>query len=319
MYTINSPSFFVPCDFRSAAASHNTLETVIEALSPLFNSRTSVQSHLSLMPTSKPSSSYGGAEQRVPSFQTFIKTVPANPQKSLPPDPPVTISQENQLKRSSSVYTRATGLWGTEKSWYAEPIVPTRPRSVRGSYSSSRPHSTLESPLTPLSPEVNPIPAILEPRVYAPLLPSPSPSLAPASERNSYDSRIFIQISSLDHDLRDTSYLENPLLLLPAPAPSFPGFSQSSFDLSSPTVATPHTLPRPHSTSPIRLSSRLSRPFDPSVKHRRDASMKKALASLGVTAEEAGILQRRHSKNKFPPRSLEYTRKPQHIFGYPQC
>ncbi|KAF2436698.1 hypothetical protein EJ08DRAFT_157517 [Tothia fuscella] len=304
MYTLSlQPDFFVQRRQHVASTtSQYSLEAIIHAFSPFLAGDVGCQprNSNSALPIAMQ------MERRVPSFQTFIRSVPTNPsanaQNRIPPATPISdtmpMSPTNRLRRSSSVYTCASGVWGAEKV-----ITASRPRSLSAS-SPQLVYSPSGSPLTPATPEVNPIPPILEPRSYQPLLPSPSPSLAPASARNSYDQPLRMQYN------KDLGLGEGYWPSLAASPPYSPvagnaEYSQSSFDLASPFVAHPPLIPRARSLTPPK--SRLSRPFSPPVLHKRDASMKKALVALGVTAEEAGLSPGQKNEQDKSPRTFEYS------------
>lgn len=294
MCTLNpaQSDIFVQQRQHVAPPSQSSVESIIRVLTPLFAGEVACQLRRSKMATPR--------SRNVPSFQTFVKSVPSNPDKALPPDPPMptTVPQptHHQLRRSSSVYTRNTGFWETEAV-----ISPSKPRS----FSTSSPQLAIPapgSPVTPMTPEPNSIAPILEPHRYQPILPSPSPSLAPASARNSY-----VQASRNQNNKDEEGYWSAL-----APSPPFSPidgpleYSQSPLDLSSPTTS-PSKPPRARSVTPPK--SRLSRPFSPTVVHQREGSMKKVLASLGVSAEEAGLSSGGKNKELASPTTLEFDRK----------
>jgi hypothetical protein len=236
-------------------------------------------------------------EKRIPSFQTVVRSVPANAQKSLPPDPP--LRDSTLLKRSSSIYTRATGIWDDEF------IISNTTRADRQDLSSNNPEFSVpsDSPTTPWdSVCINPTSPILEPRPYDPVLPSPSPSLAPQSRNNSY----FQPFQT--HSSFDGSEQGEKLWTKLVPWPSFSPVqmerksSQPLLELPSRKIAS--TGARARSESP--LASRLSHHFSPVVTHKREGSINTALASLGITAEPVVPSRGRQRSRIIPPKALEH-------------
>jgi hypothetical protein len=273
----------------------------MRALPPLPAGEATFPSPQSTMATSDPPSSLEDMVKRVPSLEMFMNSIPANTHKSLPPLPP--IQHSASLRRSSSVYTGATGVWDEEL------VSPTRPYSESQSLNTSDLESSVapDSPSTPWSSElINPIPPFLVPRDYAPILPSPSPSLAPKSRNNSC-------IPPFDDSIipDKTGQREGWWTML-APSPPLspmPGrkMSRSTLDLSLSRELPPRAPIRARSTSPP--SSRLSRPFISPIVEYREESRNKALSSLGITEEEASLPQGRQEKKKLPSRFFSYTRK----------
>jgi hypothetical protein len=241
-----------------------------------------------------------GVERHIVSTQKLIKLRPADSQKALPPDPPLQYAA--LLRRSSSIYTRATDVWDEEE------IDPKRshPEQERFSASSSQLTRSPESPLTPWATEmINPIPPLLQPRNYEPLLPSPSPSLAPQSRTNSFVPSLQIDLSSRESEQKDNwcaSLTPSPPLSIVQPVGRH---THSSSDIRTQYSTALPARVRARSVSPV--STRLKGPFHPPVVHKQEASISKALASLGITAEEAGISRGRQRTKKMPRKFLDYT------------
>lgn len=316
MYSERSPTgFFVLCHHQDTT-SHCTRETIFNMLSPLLTDEATYCPQRSAMLQSQPSSSLKGMERRIPTFQSFIRSVPANSQKALPPDPPAEDMYPTLLKRSSSVYTRATGVWDTSNSSHGAPSTPTKPTLERWRFSASSPQLSIE-PLEPLlcpvaveTTERKNLPP-MDPRMCSPLLPSPSPSLTTASGRNSYGLSLLTQEPA--EDFWATLAHSPPFY----PSAASLQYSQSSLDVSSAPATLPSVIPRARSASPPAPQSR--RLFGFSLLPKPDEPKDKELASLGYTAEATGVFSGVHSKKKALPLSLEYTRKCRYDHGKDFC
>ncbi|KAK5172193.1 uncharacterized protein LTR77_003831 [Saxophila tyrrhenica] len=133
------------------------------------------------------SPSLTGMENVVPSFQEFLKrTPPPNPAKPLPPTPLIARRTSHTSparsknpssyasRRSSSVYSRTVSQWGgngdDDFSWtsadFADEPMPPLPVLQPVAYSASTPHLGEKSPVQEL----------LQPRIYSPLIFTPSPT-----------------------------------------------------------------------------------------------------------------------------------------------
>jgi hypothetical protein len=297
-YTTHS-QLFAQSKSQQDASPHRRSETILIVLVPLRDSEAACQtSPRSQVAGSQNSSPSEQMETRKPSFQALASTAPANPQKALPPDPP--IQDASSVRCSSSLYTPATGIWDEEQ------IISSRSNSERQNSNITGPQTlgSLDSPLTPESAEmIDPVPPLLQPRGYSPLLPSPSPSLAPQSRANSYIPPLQTNLS-----LRGSEHEDDGLASLAVSPPLSPiqptcKFPQPSVELPSQHSTALLALVRTRSASP--LSSRLSRPFCPSVDYKSEESISKTFASLGVTTEEFGASRGRQRKETIPSRSLE--------------
>ncbi|EME44096.1 hypothetical protein DOTSEDRAFT_53302 [Dothistroma septosporum NZE10] len=125
------------------------------------------------------SSSLTGLEQTVPSFQSFIKRTPyLNSQKPLPPTPSLAEKRsegsliDSYFRRSSSIYSRAPSQWDAESipEWNLEEVLERDPPPLLHpiAYSASTPDLRQRDDAAPL----------LEPRVFSPLIISPSPGIS---------------------------------------------------------------------------------------------------------------------------------------------
>ncbi|KAK3720840.1 hypothetical protein LTR37_003503 [Vermiconidia calcicola] len=142
-----------------------------------------------MVKTGSTSSSLAGMEQAVPSFKNFIKrTPPLDHLKPLPPTPLIPRRASSSSpprsrtpssyasRRSSSVYSRTVSQWDLDDiSWRSadfadEPLPPIPPLHALA-YSASTPQLVEE----PSSPD------LLEPRMYSPLIISPSPTASHAT------------------------------------------------------------------------------------------------------------------------------------------
>jgi hypothetical protein len=293
---------FVPQKSPYGTPPYHKRHISLRVLPPLEAEEATCPSPQSLTTAPHLFSSLRNMERRVPSLQMFMGTMYADLQTDQTPDQPVQHSESP--RRSSSVYTRATGVWDDEH------ITPTRPCSESQSLSASNPQlsASPNSPSTPWSSElINPIPPLLEPRDCAPLLPLPSPSLGPHSRKSSYVPPLETGFSSERSGQNDGWW--NSLALSPPSSPIQRGrkMSRSTVDLSSLRHDPTPAIMRARSTSP--LASRLSSPFSSHIGDYSEESRNKALASLGVTAEEASLPHGGLEKKKTPSRFFNYTRE----------
>ena len=125
------------------------------------------------------SSSLTGLEQTVPSFQSFIKRTPSlDSQKPLPPTPSLAVKRsegsliDSYFRRSSSIYSRTTSQWDADShpEWHVEAALEDdQPMLLQPiAYSASTPDLS----------QRDDVPALLEPRVFSPLIISPSPTVS---------------------------------------------------------------------------------------------------------------------------------------------
>lgn len=209
---------------------------------------------LTRAPVSSPSF---GSERRAPSFQTFMRNMPST-KKEPPTQPP--------SRRTSSVYSRATRIWDAPPSWYdGPPPLPSTDRRFSDGQTLSASTPNLGAPdVSPLTPKLDA--QLLLPRIYQPLLPSPSPTLAPYSRHVSDVPTLSDFLPGRDEEdpWRGLS-LDEPLLS-PSPPPLSPitniAYSQSFSNLSTPPLMpyTPvHWRSRSDDSPPV---ARLTRPFD---------------------------------------------------------
>lgn len=146
--------------------------------SPNPRSRTPPQ-RPQLLGSGSSSSSLSGLEQTVPSFQSFVKRTPSkDSNKPLPPTPSLAAKRsegsliDSYFRRSSSIYSRSPSEWDTESisGWQIEQEPEVGPPLLLQpvAYSVSTPDLSYK----------NDAPPLLEPRVFSPLLISPSPTVS---------------------------------------------------------------------------------------------------------------------------------------------
>jgi hypothetical protein len=218
------------------------------------------------------------------------------------PSPPSPSANDSQVRRSSSVYSRATKCWEAPANWFDDPPplppVPSRAVLETRRLSYSNPQLSNDETVSPLTPELDqPLPPMLGPRTNQPLLPSPSPSLAPHSIRK--QSSVATLPALLPREDEDRVWRRLPpdeVQLSPSPPPMSPitthNYSQSSIDVSSSplTPYVPMHLRSYSDESPPAAT--LSRPFDsPSLggsatnDHWRNNSIDKAFFHMRLGSD----------------------------------
>lgn len=238
------------------------------------------------------------SEQKVPSLETFVNNAPPSLRKLLPPVSSVNTAKA--LRRTSSVYSRATRCWDEPPLWPEDEPLPPIPALPFLAEKRSCPELTSPD-VSPLTPELQEtLPPLLEPRTYQPVLPTPSPSLAPASmrKRSSNVTTLSALLPRKESDQSWGGHSRDGAQLSPSPPPMSPyvdekfslfrNESQASDDPSPPGS---HQRSKSDNLTP---TATLSAPFDrPATDtHYRNNSIDRALSHMRFGIDVSMSLQR---------------------------
>ncbi|KAF2085666.1 hypothetical protein K490DRAFT_67548 [Saccharata proteae CBS 121410] len=259
-----------------------------------------------------------GMEKPVPSFQQFLESVPPPPLKELPPIPffkdtvPMStrpIPQSNTTDRISTVSSTASWWENDEEKPLDRRLEPEpEPEPSRESPIFLQPSTyTVSSPQ--LAKPERPLPPLLEPRTFSPLLDSPlvSPSRGAARDNApAFEYELSAEFPQTDHWPRPPSAHYNGVTK-GTPAGPYPSISSiaKDFALQGPQTPLPKT-PDELGQAKERAAAQLAERSDLDVTENKIPG--KAIVSLGLEAVDTSDKAKHghQSSAQIPPRSPEY-------------